>query len=113
MFALVLGSASAILFGGLLLYIFALAMAYIFNPSFLQPFKRSVEINGQLTIGLPLATLAAFALVSVFWKFMPEVDKEPLSLTVFGLEFSGPSGPITLWIACFLAFVAAMKAFSK
>ncbi len=113
MFTLVLVVAPILLFGGMLLYLAAIAIAYIFNPSCLQTLKQTVSVNGQLTIGLPLAALAAFALVSIFWEFMPNTGKEPLALQVFGLAFSGSSGPISLWLACFLTFVVAMKTLSK
>lgn len=62
-------------------------------------------------IGVPCTAISAFAIVSVLLRtFPPATDAgDALVLNAFGLEFSGPSGPITLWLMCFLGFVAAMK----
>jgi hypothetical protein len=62
-------------------------------------------------IGLPCAAISAFAIVAILLHaFPPTADENgPFSFKAFGLEFSGPSGPITLWLLCFLAFVVALK----
>ncbi len=62
-------------------------------------------------LGGPSAALSAFAIVAVFMKhFPPQSDSGgEIQLKVFSLEFSGPSGPITLWLMCFMGFVAAIK----
>jgi hypothetical protein len=71
------------------------------------------------TIGLPCSAVAAFAIVAILLRPSPSLNKievasaseeiQNLSLKAFGLEFSGPSGPITLWLMCFLGFVAALR----
>ena len=72
------------------------------------------------TIGIPVAGVAAFAIVWVLWKrFPPAVetaktgDASTVSIKVLGLEMTGPSGPISLWVVCFLAIVAAMAVLRK
>jgi hypothetical protein len=62
-------------------------------------------------IGIPCAAISAFAIVAVLLNaFPPSSDASgQLAFKVFGLEFSGPSGPITLWLMCFLGFVVALK----
>ena len=62
-------------------------------------------------LGIPCAAISAFAIVSALLKtFPPSPDeKGQLGFKAFGLEFSGPSGPITLWLMCFLGFVFALK----
>jgi hypothetical protein len=62
-------------------------------------------------LGLPCAAIAAFAIVAALLKaFPPSTDaRGQFELRAFGLEFSGPSGPITLWLMCFLGFVLALK----
>jgi hypothetical protein len=62
-------------------------------------------------IGLPAAAMAAFAVVAILLRaFPPNADAAgSFSFKAFGLEFTGPSGPITLWLICFLAFVIALK----
>jgi hypothetical protein len=55
--------------------------------------------------------ISAFAVVAVLLRAFPPnlgVDNA-LSFKAFGLEFSGPSGPITLWLICFLGLVVALK----
>jgi hypothetical protein len=62
-------------------------------------------------LGIPCAAVAAFAIVASLLKVFPPSsdEKGQLELKAFGLEFTGPSGPITLWLMCFLAFVFALK----
>ncbi len=62
-------------------------------------------------LGIPCAAISAFAIVAVLLKAFPSSSDASgqLAFKVFGLEFSGPSGPITLWGMCFLGFVVALK----
>jgi hypothetical protein len=62
-------------------------------------------------IGLPCAAISALAVVAVLLHAFPPSPNEngAFSFKAFGLEFTGPSGPITLWLICFLAFVVALK----
>ncbi len=62
-------------------------------------------------LGIPCATMAAFSIVAILLRAFPPSTNENglLSFKAFGLEFSGPSGPITLWLICFLGFILALK----
>jgi hypothetical protein len=62
-------------------------------------------------LGIPCAAISAFAIVAVLLSaYSPSSDASgQLAFKVFSLEFSGPSGPITLWLMCFLGFVVALK----
>ena len=62
-------------------------------------------------LGTPCAAVSAFAIVAALLKAFPPATGEggALQLKAFGLEFGGPSGPITLWLMCFLGFVLALK----
>ena len=73
--------------------------------------KEILLDNVAGNIGVPAAAIAAFALVTVFWKLFPPPKGGELQIRVFSLVFSGPSGPIGLWIACFLSFVLAIWLF--
>jgi hypothetical protein len=54
--------------------------------------------------GLPGAALVSFILVIVFEVHFDKIDG------VFSiLKFRGASGPIILWVLCFLSIVSAMK----
>ncbi len=95
-------------------YAIALVLAAFF-PGALS--GRGAELAAWFTasaaqnIGLPWAAIFAFAVVAVLLRaFPPSTDSSgQLQLKAFGLEFSGPSGPITLWLMCFLGFVFALK----
>jgi hypothetical protein len=54
--------------------------------------------NPAANIGIPCSALAAFVLVYTLWKVFPPEKSDHLSLKVFSLEFTGPSGPIGLWV---------------
>jgi hypothetical protein len=99
---------------GLAGYVTALILAAFF-PGALD--GRGAQLAAWFTvaaaqnIGLPCAAISAFAIVAALLKaFPPSTDaRGQLELKAFGLEFSGPSGPITLWLMCFLGFVLALK----
>jgi hypothetical protein len=45
----------------------------------------------------------AAAIPSTFLVFLVQSTRGPLEFTVLEVTFRGPSGPILLWIGCFLA----------
>jgi hypothetical protein len=49
------------------------------------------------TLGLPVTSLAALALV-----FLLEYTKGPIEFQGLGFRFKGAAGPLVFWIACFL-----------
>ena len=56
------------------------------------------------TIGLPSSALAALFIV-VFL----ESSSGPIEFEGLGFKFKGASGPIVLWVFCFLAMAGAIK----
>ncbi len=56
-------------------------------------------------LGLPLAALAAICIVLFL-----EAKSGLIEFEGFGFKFRGASGEIILWVICFLAIVAAIKA---
>ncbi|MBB5213321.1 hypothetical protein [Microbulbifer hydrolyticus] len=56
-------------------------------------------------IGVPLSALTALALVMALENVAGNIELE-----TFGLKFKGASGPIIMWVICFLALVAGIKA---
>lgn len=97
----------------LMIYVIFLSVTYIADPPRLRTFKKAVESNPKANVGLPVSAVSAFAVVSAFWPLMPRHGEGELELEVFSLTFTGSSGPITLWVLCFLAFVVAMKTVSS
>jgi hypothetical protein len=62
-------------------------------------------------LGIPCGAISAFAIVTVLLRTFPPKPNDVglLAFKAFGLEFSGPAGPITLWLMCFLGFVVSLK----
>ena len=60
--------------------------------------------HASAAIGLPVATIAAFMLVSVLQVTNGKIEFEGL-----GFKFRGASGPVVLWIACFIILVSGIK----
>ena len=71
---------------------------------------RTVLVNNVAgNFGVPAAALVAFVLVSVLWsRFPPPRSEGEVKLEMLSLRFTGPAGPISLWVICFLAFVFAI-----
>ena len=70
--------------------------------------------NYRFMFGLPIAGVAAAAIVSVFQAVAPshrDADGN-LSFEAFGAKFSGPAVPATLWIVTYLALVVSIIAVS-
>ena len=58
----------------------------------------------QAAVGLPIAAVTAFLLVSVLQVTFGKIEFEGI-----GFKFRGASGPVVLWIACFIAMVIGIK----
>jgi hypothetical protein len=56
-------------------------------------------------VGLPFAGYGALALVLL----LEARSEEPIEIKGFGFEFKGASGPVILWILCFVAIAACVK----
>jgi hypothetical protein len=96
---------------GLLGYGVALALAAFGSGSLSTRLHAWFTLAPAQNIGIPCAAISAFAVVAVLLRAFPVARDagDALALNAFGLEFSGPSGPITLWLMCFLGFVIALK----
>lgn len=60
--------------------------------------------HASAAAGLPIAAVTAFLLVSVLQVTTGKIEFEGL-----GFKFRGASGPIVLWIACFIAMLIGIK----
>jgi hypothetical protein len=66
------------------------------------------------TFGLPLCAVTAFAIVCVLERLSPSTASDgKLEFKAFGAVFSGPAGPVTLWVVCYLTLVASTMMISK
>jgi magnesium-transporting ATPase (P-type) len=59
----------------------------------------------------PAATmmLAFAALISLFVVLLLQFSTGPIRFSIPGFDFEGASGPIVLWVMCFLAVISAIK----
>jgi hypothetical protein len=84
-----------------------LAYSFGFNPS------HELLSSGPASymFGLPISGVVAFAVVALLDTLSPASKDASgkLEFKAFGLTFSGPAGPVTLWIAVYLTLVASMQ----
>lgn len=99
--------------GRVAIAVLALVMAGLFSAAFgwvcdlafgHERWTAFVLTHFALVLGLPMAAALAFGIVVAFYL---AVD-QPVAIKLGAFEMTGPATPIVLWIACFLATVAAM-----
>jgi len=66
--------------------------------------KDIVKEHFAATIGLPLAGVAAYLLVSVL-----EYSYGKIEIEIWGLKFRGATGPVILWILCFFVIAISIR----
>jgi hypothetical protein len=67
-------------------------------------FTRVLEAQFAACIGVPLSAISAACIVLLL-----KATTGPIEFEALGFKFRGASGPIVLWIFCFLAIIAGMK----
>lgn len=100
--------------GGVALFFLGLVVYAVLLGLYAFGVERVVAMLGDkppYTFGLPICGLAAFAVVSVLERLAPaKADSAgQLEFKAFGLTFSGPAGPVTLWVVCYLVLVSSMR----
>jgi hypothetical protein len=68
------------------------------------PFREEIKANPGYLVGLPCSAVAAFGIVS-----MLEISAGKLEFKAFNLDFTGPAGPVTLWVLCYLTLVGSIR----
>jgi hypothetical protein len=58
---------------------------------------------------LPICALTAFGIVAVLDAVTPQSSATTVDFTAFGLKFSGPAGPVTLWVVVYLTLVCSIR----
>lgn len=71
-----------------------------------------MDRNPAMTVGLPVSAVAAFGIPYLYGVRTGEAENRQLGFEAFGLEFSGPAGPVSLWVICYLAMAASMRLLS-
>ena len=91
-------------------YIVVMFIAYVFNDP--DNPNRIIRLTGGkelYNLGLPAAAAGAYAIVALLLHvFPPEKHRDSIKFKAFGMEFTGPAGPITLWVVCFLTIILAI-----
>lgn len=87
------------LIGGVFLLLF-IESAYVDRR-----FNETLYQHLAAAIGVPLSALTALALVLALEQVAGDIQFEAL-----GLKFKGAAGPLVMWVLCFIALVAGIKA---
>ncbi|MCW8885790.1 MAG: hypothetical protein OQK12_11125, partial [Motiliproteus sp.] len=66
-------------------------------------FLRLIQEHPATTIGTAMSAITAFCLVALL-----EFARGPIEFDALGFKFKGASGPVILWVFCFLAMVFAV-----
>jgi len=68
-----------------------------------------VEGNRAAAFGIPLSSVSAFCIVIL----LKAASTDPITIDLWGFKLAGASGPVALWVVCFLANVLAVKVLWK
>jgi hypothetical protein len=63
-------------------------------------FLRMIQEHPAATIGIAMSAITAFCLVALL-----EIARGPVEFEAMGFKFKGASGPVVLWVFCFLAMI--------
>jgi hypothetical protein len=92
---------------GLVIYLIAGILAVFWK---VEPLYGVFMGNPAANVGIPCSAFAAFVIVATLWKAHPPKNADgQLQLKFFGMEFTGPAGPIGLWVVCFLSLIVAVN----
>jgi hypothetical protein len=84
-------------------------LTYVLNLHATKNLSGKMSGKELFNIGLPCAAAGAYAIVALLLQvFPPEKHRDSIKFEAFGMEFTGPAGPITLWVVCFLAIILAI-----
>ncbi|SRR6266478_6756254 len=67
--------------------------------------NRLIQDHYPAMIGIPLMSGAAFCVVMSFEVAIGS----PIEFEALGFKFRGASGPVLMWVLCFLAFTLAFR----
>jgi len=84
------------------IFFFFFLVWHIINPTHSDGWLISI-IHSQYaaTIGVPLSAIAAFSIVTI----LNVISNGEIEFSFIGFTFKGASGPVILWVICFLAII--------
>jgi hypothetical protein len=65
-----------------------------------------IDENQAAAFGVPLSCVASFCIVVL----LQSAATGPITIDVWGFKLEGASGPVALWVTCFLAIILGVKA---
>jgi hypothetical protein len=85
------------------------------SPASVTSFKEMIDNDYRVKIGLPVAAIGCYGIVVFLLRIFPpeQNNAEKLQMKFAGLEFTGPAGPVTLWVVCFLTITFAIWLLSE
>lgn len=83
---------------------FALLGAYIFTAWRNPAWEEEALKHTEATVGVPFAALAAFIVVTIF-----RTTDGAIAFSFWTFSFHGASGPIVMWIMCFVSIVWSIR----
>lgn len=83
----------------------AIAATLIVRLFLLEPaiFREILQKQVRAMVGVPISAASAFCVV-----WLLEATSGRIEFEAIGFKFRGASGPVVLWVMCFLAFVLAI-----
>ncbi len=85
----------------LLFSVFGLTMS---SPGNRERLLAEIFAHAPASIGIPFCSI-----IAMFVVLMLRATQGPVEFEAIGLKFRGASGPIVMWVLCFLAMILAMK----
>ena len=85
-------------------FVCSLAILMIYSFCNDEQWLEMGKEHSAASVGIPLAIVIAFLLVSIL-----QVTSGKIEFQALGFKFSGASGPIIMWIACFLSMIVALR----
>jgi hypothetical protein len=92
---------------GITIYgLFMLVYAFAWSETATKLMKSG---DPSYMFGLPISAVAAFGVVALLDRFAPATEDASgkLEFKAFGLTFSGPARPVTLWVIVYLVLIAS------
>ena len=95
-------------------YVVVMFIAYVYNPAWLESLRSAAMGEERFAIGVPVSAAAAYVVVALLLHiFPPEKRDDSITFKVFGMEFTGPAGPVILWGVVFLSLIVATYVLSE
>ncbi|USD22641.1 hypothetical protein [Microbulbifer variabilis] len=81
-------------------FIFLIYQSIVGSATSNNWFLQMVQEHPAATIGIAMSAITAFCLVALL-----EIARGPIEFEAMGFKFKGASGPVILWVFCFLAMI--------